>query len=39
MNEAMGFYVIMLGGMMLFAVIMLIWDLLAERQERRRQDH
>jgi hypothetical protein len=32
----MGFYIIMLGGMMLFAVIMVIWDLLAERQERRR---
>jgi hypothetical protein len=34
----MGFYVIMLGGMMLSAVIMLILDVLSERQERRRQN-
>ena len=31
----MGFYVIMLGGMMLFAVIMVILDLLSERQQHR----
>lgn len=30
----MGVY-IMLGGMMLFATIIAVWDLLAERQARR----
>jgi hypothetical protein len=32
----MGFYIVMLGGMMLFAVIVVIWDVLGRRQERRR---